>query len=203
MSDRPDSSALEPLRIQTRLQSRYTVFDASGRLPFDIVFGFRRRSDSDPRDISFQTTNSFLDVPYALAHGILSLHELRTSATGSKERIEVDLSRLREAITDNEPPLKYMTLPSKSNRTAMRGQMGVTVYNYRVNPGSPLASLFESGKKYRIALANRNWAIIVGLEAIMCLCPVLRSRLRSAILNTAILSATLTAASLSLPWWRA
>lgn len=78
MSYHTDNSTFEPLRVQTRLQSRYTVFDASGRLPYDIVFGLRRRSDSDPRDVSFQTTNSFLDVPYALANGILSLHELRT-----------------------------------------------------------------------------------------------------------------------------
>ena len=158
MSCHTDSSTFEPLRVQTRLQSRYKVFDASGRLPFDIVFGLRRRSDSDPRDVSFQTTNSFLDVPYALANGTLSLHELRTSTTGTKERIEVDLSRLREAITDNEheSTIRYIILPSKSNRTESRGQMGVTEYRYRVNPGSPLASLFESGKKYSITLANRN-----------------------------------------------
>jgi hypothetical protein len=132
------------------------VFDVSGRLPFDIVFGLRRRSDSVHRDISFQTTNSLLDVPYALANGILSLHELRASATSSKERVEVDLSGFREATTDNEPALKYITLPSKSNTTEIRGQMGVTEYRYRVKPGTPLASLFESGKKYSIGLANRN-----------------------------------------------
>lgn len=151
-----DNSVLEPLRVKTQLQSRYNVFDAAGRLPFDIVFGLRRRSDSDPRDVCFRTTNSFLDVPYALANGILSLHELRTSTTGLKERVEVDLSRLREAITDNEPTMRYITLPSRSNRTETRGQMGVTEYRYRINPGSPLASLFESGKKYSIALASRD-----------------------------------------------
>jgi hypothetical protein len=119
-----DSNTLEPLRIQTRLQSRYRVFDASGRLPFDIVFGLRRRSDPGLRDIHFQTTKSFLDVPYALANGLLSLHELRTSAAGSKERVELDLSCIREAIVDDEPALKYIVLPSKSNKTEPRGQMG-------------------------------------------------------------------------------
>lgn len=112
-SNHTDSSNLEPLRVMTRLQSRFNVFDASGRLPFDIVFGLRRRSDSDPRDVCFRTTNSFLDVPYALANGILSLHELRTSTTGPKERIEVDLNCLREAITDNEPTTRHITLPSR------------------------------------------------------------------------------------------
>jgi hypothetical protein len=66
-SSNPDSNIMEPLRVQTQLKSRYTVFDASGRLPFDLVFGLRRRSDSDPRDISFQITKSFLDVPYTMS----------------------------------------------------------------------------------------------------------------------------------------
>jgi hypothetical protein len=158
-SNHIDSNTLEPLRIQTRLQSRYKVFDASGGLPFDNVFGLRRRSDSDPRDLHFQTTNSFLDVPYALANGLLSLHELRTSATGSKERVEVNLTCLREAIEDDQPALEYIILPSKSNRTEPRGQMGVTEYHYRVDPGSPLALLFESGKKYSIGMANRNLGV--------------------------------------------
>ena len=121
-----DGSILEPLRIKTRVQSRYNVFDAFGRLPFDIVLGLRRQSDSNLHDVCFRTTNSLLDVPYALANSILSLHELRTSTTGPKLRIEVHLSRLREAITDNEPNIGYTTLPSRSNRTERRGQMGVT-----------------------------------------------------------------------------
>lgn len=40
--------------------------------------------------------------------------------------------------------------------TEIRGQMGVTEYRYRINPESPLASLFKPGKKYSIALANRD-----------------------------------------------
>lgn len=159
MSNHADIDTLEPLRVQTRLQSRYMVFDASGRLPFDIVFGLRRRSDTDARDISFQTTHSFLDVPYALANCLLSLRELRVSSEGSKERIEVDLSCLREAIAHDEPALQYINLPSKSNRTELRGQMGVTEYRYRVDPGSTLASLFECGKKYSIGLASRNLGV--------------------------------------------
>jgi len=62
-SSHTDGNTMEPLRIQTQLRSRYIVFDASGRLPFDVVFGMRRRVDSDPRDVSFRITNSFLDVP--------------------------------------------------------------------------------------------------------------------------------------------
>lgn len=158
-NNNPDSNIMEPLRVQTQLKCRYTVFDASGRLPLDIVFGLRRRSDSDPRDISFQVTHSFLDVPHALSNGLLSLHELRSSDTSPNEHIEVDLSRLRDAPADDKPALEHITIPSKSNRTAKRGQMGVTEYRYQVKPESALASLFESGKKYSIGLANRDLGI--------------------------------------------
>jgi hypothetical protein len=158
-SSSPDSDTMEPLRVQTQLKSRYTIFDASGGLPFDLVFGLRRRSDSDTRDISFQITRSFLDVPYALANGLLNIHELRRTDTNPNERFEVDLSRLRDAIADDGPELEHFTLPSKSNRTEKRGQMGVTEYRYRVDPRSPLASIFETKKKYSIGLANRDLGI--------------------------------------------
>jgi hypothetical protein len=158
-SGEPNSDTMEPLRVQTQLKSRYTIFDASGGLPFDLVFGLRRRSDSDTRDISFQTTRSFLDVPYALANGLLNLHELRRTDTNPNERFEVDLSRVRAAIADDEPALEYMLLPSRSNRTAKIGQLGVTEYRYRVDAGSPLASILETKKKYSIGLANRDLGI--------------------------------------------
>ena len=152
-----DGDNMEPLRIQTQLRSRYIVFDASGRLPFDVVFGMRCRVDSDPRDISFRITNSFLDVPYALANGLLRLHELRPSDTGSAEHVDVDLSRLREAIAKHEPVPEHIMLPSKTNMTANRGQIGVTEYRYRIDP--LLASFLESGKKYSIGIANRDLGV--------------------------------------------
>jgi len=85
---------MEPIRIQTQLKSHYPVFDTSGQLPFDIVFGLRRRSDSDPRHISFRTTYSFLNVLCALAKGLLRTHELRRSSDGTEgpdEHVEVHL----------------------------------------------------------------------------------------------------------------
>ena len=150
---------MDPLRVNTQLKSRYAVFDTSGKLPFDIVFGLRRKTDSDPRDIAFQTTYSILDVPYALAHGLLRLHELRCTDTNPEEHFEVDLSALRDAIagSDDEPTtLEYITLPSRSNKTEKRGQMGATEYRYRIEAGSPLASCFEVGKKYSLGLVKRD-----------------------------------------------
>ena len=155
---------MEFIRVQTQLKSRYPVFDASGHLPFDLVFGLRRKKDSDPRDIAFQTTHSILDVPYALAKGLLRIHELYRPPSDPKqpeEHVEVDLSALRDAIVDDGEPatLEYLTLPSKSNRTAKRGQLGVTEYRYRIEAGSPLAACLEDGKKYSIRLAERDLGV--------------------------------------------
>jgi hypothetical protein len=154
-----DTKTMDRLRVQTQLKSRYPVFDASGQLPFDIVFGLRRKLDSDRRDISFQTAHSFLDVPYALAKGLLRIHELRPSETGPDEHVEVDLSALRDAVAadgDEAAVREHITLPSKSNKKEKRGQLGVTEYRYRVKPGSPLAACFEIGKRYSIGLVNRD-----------------------------------------------
>ncbi|MCJ1345992.1 hypothetical protein MMC31_004203 [Peltigera leucophlebia] len=57
--------------------TRYRIFDASGQLPFSLVFGLCRRSpaDTDPRPLLLEIAASVLDVPFALAHGLLTLHE--------------------------------------------------------------------------------------------------------------------------------
>ena len=59
-----------------------------------LVFGLRRKFDSDPRDIAFQTPNSLLDVPYAMAKRLLRITELRRFSEDNKfpgEHVEVDL----------------------------------------------------------------------------------------------------------------
>jgi hypothetical protein len=150
---------MDPLRVNIQLKSRYAIFDASGKLPFDLVFGLRRKTDSNPHDIAFQTTYSILDVPYALAQGLLKLHEVRRTDTSPEEHFEVDISALQDAIasSDDEPTApEYITLPSRSNRTEKRGQMGTTEYRYRIEAGSPLASCLEVGKKYSFGLLKRD-----------------------------------------------
>lgn len=68
---------IRQLRISTQLHSRFPVLDRSGRLSFSIVVGLFRRSpaDTDARPLVLCTARSALDVPYALAHGLLTLHE--------------------------------------------------------------------------------------------------------------------------------
>lgn len=152
---------MEVMKVQTQLASRYRIFDTSGKLPFDVVFGLRRRSsqDEDPRDIRFKITGSILDVPHALVHGLLRLCELRTSESGATDRVEVDLTSLRDAIADDQSSLEYIVLPSKANRVAKPGSESFTVYHYRINPGSPLASLLVPGKKYSIGLVERDLGV--------------------------------------------
>lgn len=156
----PNIAAMKPIRVQTQMKSQYRFFDISGRLPLHINFGFRRRSDNDTQNISFQVAGTILDVPYALVHGLLSLHELRPSHSGGgTERVEVDLNRLRDAIKHDEPTSENIVLPSKTDKSRGRGLKSFTLYRYRVDPKSYLASLFEAGKKYSIGLANRNLCV--------------------------------------------
>lgn len=149
---------MEPVKVQTQLASRYRIFDASGRLPFDIIFGLRRRSsqDEDPRDIRFKIAGSILDVPHALVHGLLRLCELRTSESGATDRVEVDLTSLRDAIADDQPSPECITLPSKANRDTKPGPESFMVYHYRVQSNGPLASLLVPGKKYSVGLVERD-----------------------------------------------
>jgi hypothetical protein len=93
-----------PIRIQTQLKARYPVLDHSSKVPFDLIFGLRRKFDSDPCNIAFQTPHSLLDVPYALANGLLGITELRRFSEDNKipgEHVEVDLSALRDGMVDD------------------------------------------------------------------------------------------------------
>ncbi|KAI4266709.1 MAG: hypothetical protein LQ337_008694 [Flavoplaca oasis] len=150
---------MSELRIHTRLNSRYQVFDASGELPFSLVFGLCRRSpaDTDPRPVLLDIAGSILDVPYALAHGLLTIHEYDPKNT--EQSICVDLIRLKE-ITAVEG--KYLSLPSPINRTK-RWRDAFTVYHSPIDINSPLTSVLEEGKRYRIKMTGtdlgiRRWA---------------------------------------------
>ena len=104
---------MEALRIHTQIQSRYRVLDASGQLPFSIVFGHCRRSrlDTDPRTLLLETAGSVLDVPYALAQGLLTIKQHDPDETESwigEHRSKLD------NITKKEN--ECICLPSPVNR---------------------------------------------------------------------------------------
>ena len=130
------------LRIHTHINSRYQVFDASGQLPFSIVFGLCRRSrvDTNPRPLLLEIAGSVLDVPYALAHGLLTLYQQDHDDT--KQWVEVDLSRLKEVAVKEA---KCLSLPSPVNRVE-NWRDAFTVYQCHFDVSGELASMLEPGK---------------------------------------------------------
>ena len=150
---------MNELRIHTQIHSRYQIYDASGQLPFSIVFGLCRRSpaDADPRPLLLEVSGSVLDVPYALAHGLLTLHE--QDPQDAKQWVEVDLGRLNNVAAKEA---ECLSLPSPVNRKE-HWRDAFTVYQYHVDVDSDLPSILEPGKKYIIRLASgdlgvKRWA---------------------------------------------
>lgn len=141
---------MSELRIHTKIQSHYNVFDKSGQLPFKIVFGLCRRSsaDIDPRSLLLDIEGSVLDVPYALTHGLLTLQEQNLA----KQWVEVDLSRLNQAVAKEG---EYLSLPSPVGRT-VRWRDAFAIYQSPIDVNSDLASILQSKKRYRIKLASED-----------------------------------------------
>ncbi|KAL8668889.1 MAG: hypothetical protein Q9168_006498 [Polycauliona sp. 1 TL-2023] len=149
------------LRVHTQIHSRYQVFDAAGGLPFGIVFSLCRRSpaDTDPRPLLLNIAGSVLDVPYALAHGLLTINRLEDNAKDDEHPTNLDLSRLTKTLA-TEP--RYLSLPSPVNRVE-HWRDSFTVYRCPIGVDGELASILEPGRKYRIKLASsdlgiRRWA---------------------------------------------
>jgi hypothetical protein len=136
---------MEELKVQTAIQSRYHVFDTSGKLTFSIVFGLCRRSpaDQDARPLLLDTKKSALDVPYALEKGMLTIHP------------QVNLTGLEDDEHDNG---RYLTLPSPIGRTESKLD-AFTVYRYRIDPKSKLASRLEPDKEYTIRMTAEDLGV--------------------------------------------
>ncbi|KAI3327894.1 hypothetical protein HD806DRAFT_339161 [Xylariaceae sp. AK1471] len=145
---------MEQVRIHTKIHSRYQVFDASGHLPFSIVFGLCRRSptDTDARPLVLHTTHSALDLPFALSHGLLTLHEQH----GGEQDTQIDLSGQLKS-PDNKCGT-YLTLSSPVNRTETKWE-AFTVYQYRIDTDSQLASVLQPRKKYTIRLVSEDLGV--------------------------------------------
>lgn len=104
-----------------------------------------------------ESAGSVLDVPYALTHDLLTLHE--RDPEDAKQWVEVDLSRLTKVAAKEA---ECLPLPSPVNRTE-RWRACFTVYQCRVDANGEWASILEPGKKYIIRLASgdlgvKQWA---------------------------------------------
>ncbi len=143
------------MRIHTQIHHRYQVFDASGQLPFSIVFGLCRRSsaDIDPRPLLLEIAGSVLDVPYALAHGLLTLHE--QDPEDAKQWVEVDLTPLDKVAAKEA---ECLSLRSPVNRPG-HWRDAFTVYQCHVDVNGELTSILQPGKKYIIRLASEDLGV--------------------------------------------
>ncbi|KAI5924344.1 hypothetical protein F4810DRAFT_138839 [Camillea tinctor] len=146
---------MEQLPVHTAIHGRYQVLDISGQLPFSVIFGLCRRSsaDRDTRPIVLRTANSALDVPYAIAHRLLTLHEERR---GGVPETQVHISSNPESLTREDG--EYLTLSSPVNRTE-HWREAMTIYQYRIDPNSELASMLQPGRKYTIRLASEDLGV--------------------------------------------
>ncbi|KAI6088199.1 hypothetical protein F4821DRAFT_234844 [Hypoxylon rubiginosum] len=146
---------MEELGIHTAIHSQYQVFDASGQLPFSIVFGLCRRplNDTDVRPIVLRIANSCLDIPYAIAHGLLTLHE-HGEERGQETQVHLTgRPRLSESKDGT-----YLTLSSPVDR-AQHWREAMTIYRYHIDPTSELASVLQPGRKYTIRLAGKDLGV--------------------------------------------
>lgn len=138
---------MKNLKIHIAINSRYRVFDRSGKLPFSILFGLSRRSseDTNPLPLVINTKETILDIPYALSNNLLSL---RVQKEDSKLEIEVDVGQLSLVNIEEK---SSVTLPSPVGYS-LASKNPLVIHEYHLDPDSELASLLESGKKYRIRI---------------------------------------------------
>lgn len=138
-------------QIHVAINSRYRVFDRSGKLPFHIIFGLSRRSseDTNPLPLVINTKETILDIPCALSSKLLSI---RVQKEDSKLDFAVDVGQLSPVRNEGE---SSVTLPSPVGRNLARNNP-LVIHEYHLDPGSELASLLESGKKYRIRVARHG-----------------------------------------------
>lgn len=142
---------MKDLQIHVAINSRYRVFDRSGKLPFSIIFGLSRRSseDANPLPLVINTKETILDIPYALSSKLISL---RVQKEDSKLDVEVDVGQL-SLVSNGEA--SSVTLPSPVGHS-LASRNPLVIHEYHTDPECELASLLESGKKYRIRVTPRG-----------------------------------------------
>ena len=144
----------DELAIHTKICSHYQVFDASGQLPFSIVFGLCRRSkaDTNPQNLVLDVSGSALDVPYALTHGLLTIHE---EGSGDTEMAEVNLGHL-EKVKAKESEFVYLPSPVDRKEHYLDS---FTIYHAQIDAGSELAKMLKPGKRYVIKMASKDLGV--------------------------------------------
>ena len=142
------------LKIFTQINSRYQVFDKSGKLSFSVLFGLCRKSssDNDSRPLHFDVAGSALDTPYAVTHGLLTLHEYNAK---DEDWYEVDVNQLGKIASK---ATEHLSLSSPIGRT-QSWRDALTVYQSHLDVKSELAAILLPGKQYRLNLASKDLGV--------------------------------------------
>ena len=141
----------EKLKVHVKINSRYPVFDQSGRLPFSIIFGLRRRSpgDTDSRPTVLDTSGSMFDVPFALANGLLRLYRDQ-----NRQKEEVDMSSLHAVAAE---PCHISLGPWTREQTDRR--RGFETYECRIDAENEVAWMLRPHAKYVVRLASKQLSV--------------------------------------------
>jgi len=141
--------------IHVQLHSRYNVFDPSGKLPFSVVFGLCRlqKADTDPRSILIDTVGPVFDVPYALAHSLLTLYEERPGE--AMQWVEVNVSSIEKSDASSRG---CIAVPSRTHSTKS-WQNNLTVYLCAIDLQGVLALVLKPGNRYKMRIASRDFGV--------------------------------------------
>ncbi|KAH0365329.1 hypothetical protein KCU65_g6128, partial [Aureobasidium melanogenum] len=147
------SISMDDLQLYTLIHHRYQVYDHSGQLPFSVVFGLCRRSpeDTDPRPMVLDTRESVLDVPYALANGLLVLDV-------KDPDLKAETANAIEELRSEKGLNTYLSLPSPVN-IKQRWTIALVEYRYEITQSSQLASIFKPETTYELRIATRDLGI--------------------------------------------
>ena len=98
-------------------------------------------------------TGDITSTPYALANGLLTLHE--QDHEDAKQRVDVGLTVLSK---ETARETGCLSPPSPVNRTE-HWRYAFTVYQCRVGANGELASSLDPGKKYILRLASEDLGV--------------------------------------------
>ncbi|KAF1818792.1 uncharacterized protein K489DRAFT_384276 [Dissoconium aciculare CBS 342.82] len=143
---------MSELRIRTTIAQRHDVFDRTGELPFVVLFGLTRHSedDLDPRPLTIDTRKSALDVPYAIAHGLLCLFNIDGGFIDALRETHIPQALRELPNLDNDKMKPFMTLPTPVDRPQGLRTDIVTRFEYLIEKDSALGSMLRPGTKYEI-----------------------------------------------------
>ncbi|MCJ1396045.1 hypothetical protein MMC18_008932 [Xylographa bjoerkii] len=150
-ADAEKTNPIAQLSIAVILQASNgpATLDLSGNLPFDIHLRVRRNRTGQPRPLTFQTSNSVFDIPYAFDKGLLELIDLESG-------VRLESGELVNAASEPDEDT-FTTLPH-CNYERRR-----SLFDYDHSFPAGIADRFQgvlvSGHRYRLQLKTLDLGI--------------------------------------------